>query len=320
MREKKSSRDMELGEIRLRQTAQVTISDQVRTLEIAVTLPAGASPEEIAEAMQQAEIGMSGLSEQLDRHIDHLRGALAQTAPVTAISAAPSPTTSAPTETPTLTMGAFLKAASALGFQTDDLAGILGITSLTGIDLVSALARLHAIVASNAAPGFAEESANYSPEADDADAGQFATELGATLASLADLDEFDEPDFGIAPEDDDGAATATATDDRPSLAEAERLRQRGESLDRLRTLRALRGEGPPAPPEMRQRLFNCVIEPLGKEQAQALIMSIWNPAPGEKLNAARTRALVDWGLHDDMFVENAAIVIELAQAPSTVEG
>src|SRR5271165_5636684 len=117
MREKKSSREMETGEIRLRQTAQVTVSDQLRTLEIAVTLPAGATPEEISEAMQQAEIGMAGLSEQLDRHIDHLRSAHSTVVPVAESPILPPKAASAATDSSNLTMGAFLKTAAALGFQ-----------------------------------------------------------------------------------------------------------------------------------------------------------------------------------------------------------
>ncbi|MBA3825989.1 MAG: hypothetical protein H0X24_19080, partial [Ktedonobacterales bacterium] len=61
------------GEIRLRQTAQVSAADQTRTFEIAVVLPTGASSEEIQRAIQGAELGMRGLSEQMDRQISAFR-------------------------------------------------------------------------------------------------------------------------------------------------------------------------------------------------------------------------------------------------------
>lgn len=74
------------GEIRLRQTAQVTLGDQTRTLEIALTLAVGASDDDISEAVRQAEIGIAGISDRLDQQIARLRdaGPVVQSLPMSA--------------------------------------------------------------------------------------------------------------------------------------------------------------------------------------------------------------------------------------------
>nr|MBA3826668.1 hypothetical protein [Ktedonobacterales bacterium] len=162
------------------------------------------------------------------------------------------------------------------------------------VDLTEALERLRALAATPAR-GFAEEM-----RADDDD--------GAPPQDL--LDDLDEPDFAPAPDDLDGLES-----DAEPKPDAEALRRRSTAERRLRTLRALRGSGPPATPEQRQALGNCFITPLGADFARDLVSAIWHPIPGERLNAARTRNLVEWSKEDDDFEETAALIFELARQP-----
>ena len=84
----------------------------------------------------------------------------------------------------------------------------------------------------------------------------------------------------------------------------------------MRELRGLRGGGPVATPELRQILKNCVTTPLGQERTQELIVALWHLSPGEKLNAARTRRLIEWSKEDDNFEETVDQVITLARQPA----
>jgi hypothetical protein len=333
------------GAIHLRQTVQVTLADQTRTLEIDVTLPSGASADEIERTLRQAELGMRGISSQLERHITTLKdqaggnvveaaqapAQIAEPSPNANIAAAPPPSdvaeptvpAAAPPEpaptlaplpavkkasapmTPPMSTAAFLKAAKELGYAAQEAQHALGVESLTGIDLNQALVRLHALQQAARSPqatvGFAEEVSPYDPATEEDEA--------ALLAAMVGDDGPDEPDFGPVPEDH----TPDEGDDAPtSQAQAQAQRQQEAAAQRLRNLRSLRGGGPLATPEQRQSLVNCVISPLGNDTAQELVRAIWNLAPGEKLNAARTRQLVEWSKEDDYFEETAALVIALA--------
>lgn len=332
------------GEIHLRQTVQMTVADQTRTLEIAVTLPSGASADEIDRTIRQAEVGMRGITEQLDRQIaalkepamgqvidaahPHGNGALLNEPVQTRATPEPAPqpeptpnpeptpppeatTAPAPDETTDkMTTAVFLKAAKALGYSSGEAIKALGVKSLTGVDLDEALTSLRALAAAPATRGFAEEIGPYdaSPEQD-------------PTANLTEPDELDEPDFGPVPEDAANETFAPEAEKPPvDSAAAAAQRRQDEAARRLRALRATRGAGPPATPEMRQVLFNTVISPLGNETAQALVTALWHPAPGEKLNAPRTRQLVEWSKEDDNFEETAALVIALARQPAPPDG
>ena len=330
------------GEIHLRQTVQMTVADQTRTLEIAVTLPSGASADEIDRTIRQAEVGMRGITEQLDRHVAALKDASmghvvdaghapdALLAEPTAqpnsthaatdvphatepVAATPAPAEAPPAGTAKLTTAAFIKAAKELGYDSQAATKALGEKSLTGLDLVEALARLRAIAAAaQAAParGFAEEIGPYDAESDGVD---------EHLMGMSEPDDADEPDFGPVPEEHahDGFAPEAEAGNTPTAqVDAEAMRRHEDAVRRLRDLRSGRGGGPPATPEMRQVLFNCVISRLGSELAQTLVTTIWNLAPGEKLNAARTRQLIEWSKEDDNFEETAAAVIALARQPA----
>ncbi len=129
------------------------------------------------------------------------------------------------------------------------------------------------------------------------------------IASLDDLDGADEPDFSLADDEGEAYEAVPAATGAANTA----LRHRTAALEKLRELRGLRGGGPPATPEMRQKMMHTVIEPLGNNRAQDLIVAVWNPLPGERLNAARTRALVEWAVADDDFDSQAVLMIQLAQ-------
>jgi hypothetical protein len=70
-------------------------------------------------------------------------------------------------------------------------------------------------------------------------------------------------------------------------------------------------------PDQRQALANCFINPLGSDFARDLVAAIWHLAPGEKLNAARTRSLVEWSKEDEDFEETAALIFDLARQPAS---
>jgi hypothetical protein len=57
------------GHIWLRQSVRFAVGDQRRTIEIALSLPIGASHEEIERLLQEADVGMTRLTQHLDRRI-----------------------------------------------------------------------------------------------------------------------------------------------------------------------------------------------------------------------------------------------------------
>ncbi|HEX9413300.1 MAG TPA: hypothetical protein VF916_07330 [Ktedonobacterales bacterium] len=57
------------GHIWLRQSVRFAVGDQRRTIEIALPLPIGASHEEIERLLQEADVGMTRLTQHLDRRI-----------------------------------------------------------------------------------------------------------------------------------------------------------------------------------------------------------------------------------------------------------
>lgn len=339
MPEKRGER--EAGEIRLRQTVQVTIAGQARTLEIAVTLPPSATEEEIDRAMHVAQLGMQGIGERIDQSIGALQNGTYIDAPMEphALTESASPstpplaqTTDAPEPTPTaavpepppaeaapavpsgrLSMAAFLRAATELGFNTSDLPSVLGVASLTEIDREVALAKLHTLASAKAAT---PEPATPAPTAP----RRFAEEDTGDDGIPDDMPGFDgindEPDFAFPEDEEDGVFAS-----EPEKLNEQVLRARETALKQLRELRIIRGGGPLPAPEQRPVFMNCVVEQLGGvEHVQELINAVWNPPPTEKLNAARTRALIEWSKSDDQFGETAALMITLAHQPAPVEG
>ena len=363
------------GEIRLRQTVQVSIADQLHTLEVAVTLAPDATPDAIAGAVQRAAIGMRQLSEGLAHHIDLLKqehvpliekstqptidahppvvaqpvatkadsslsasSSVADTASVqetirpsqssSVADAMTAQETARPSKYTPTTMPAFLKAASEYGFKGPEIPKALGMEVMPQKEeFASALERLKILAQQSPATttpiatsaptpsaqhGFAEEIAPYPQNgiavtASDDEDDQLDAELAAELSLL---DDDDEADFGPVNEEEANLAFAPESS-QPDVAPPAPVQS--EEQRRLIALRAIRNAGAVPTPEQRQALMHMVIGPLGKERAQDLIMLIWNPPLGEKLNAARTRALVEWSREDDQFEETAIAIIDLAR-------
>jgi hypothetical protein len=342
------------GEIHLRQTVQMTVADQTRTFEISVTLPAGASTDEIDRTIRQAEVGMRGLSEQMDRHISAARengaGQMVEAAPH------PAPLLNEPAPPPgplpiedgegesgkngnkngtALTFQAFLAEAGELGYTSVTAAKALGITSFKDLDYAQALAQLRSLHAAPASPAPPAPAA-AAPRA-------FAEEIGPydAVSDADELAEMDEPDFGAlsdehgafadepepeaasGPHDTAPPPTANVPSplsvkdgEGPGVGPSPEQQRQEAAMQRLRQLRGLRGGGAVATPEQRAALTNCFINPLGNETAKEVISTVWHMVPGEKLNAPRTRALVEWGKEDDDLADTAARVIALAQQPT----
>jgi hypothetical protein len=328
------AKNLPADSIHLRQTVQVPVGAQVHTIEVSITLPPDATPDAIAGAVQTAANGISQMTTILKEQIASLYAAPAidTTMPINAAPTPSEPASTPATEampeptsdeqslstrpakyTPT-TRVAFLKAAKEYGFDSEGVVNALGTPIGEITDFASALERLKMMTQtstpqheSDAAPaparGFAEEIGAYesavpTPEED----------LPDGYASSPDLDELDEPDFApVDMADEDEIPPEPAKD--PSLI------LRASAQARLQRMRQLRPNGAPATPELRTALMNLVIGRLGKERAQELIMTIWNPPAGEKLNAARTRELVEWSKEDDQFEETADLVMMLARVP-----
>lgn len=89
-----SSEERDTGYIWLRQTAELALGDQRRTLEIAIPVRLGATPDEIARLLDEAEAGMERLGERMDRRVAAIQAA-APTLPAPAL-AATAPTSPAP--------------------------------------------------------------------------------------------------------------------------------------------------------------------------------------------------------------------------------
>jgi hypothetical protein len=304
MTSRHSSSSDDAGQIHLRQSAEVTMQGQRRTFEIAITLPAGAGSEAIAQALQQAEAGMQGLTERMNHEIEAAQvGASpamieAEHAPESAVAQIPERIAAPAAATPdaeTAGLTAFLRAARDLGFDVLTASKALGVSSLQGIDYAAALRQLQAL-RPPVPRAFAEE---IGPQ--DAAASQTVPDDGP-----------DDPDFGPIDEEDLDPETATPGAPTPDAA----LQKRDAAMRLLRELRGMRSGGPVATPELRQSLKNCVIAPLGQERTQELIVAVWHLAAGEKLNAARTRRLIEWSKDDDDFEETAALVIDLARQPA----
>ena len=77
----------------LRQTAELSFGDQRRTLEFAVPVRVGATPDEIARLLDEAEAAMERLSERMDRRVAALRGSAAAPDEPIAPPARPTPIT-----------------------------------------------------------------------------------------------------------------------------------------------------------------------------------------------------------------------------------
>jgi hypothetical protein len=277
------------NEIRLRQSVQVSANGQARTFEIEVVLAADATAEEVEHALSRADVWMSGLTQRLDAHIAALAAPVAPE-PATPLALAPP----AANGSASLSMGEFLRAANELGFKSDELPEVLGVESVSTIDRAAALDRLRAMRREQTAPrGFAEE-------------------IDETARDDAEK-EPDEPDFSPAPEtEEDGAFAAEPA---PVAQPANGQRWLAEVQRRLRDLRGLRSGNPPATPELRKQMASRVITPLGKERAEELIIAVWNPAQGEKLNAPRIRALLDWSKEDQFEELVEAVIAEARRAP-----
>jgi hypothetical protein len=370
MSSRRSANDPEpTGEIHLRQTVQMTVADQTRTFEISVTLPAGASAEEIDRTLQHAEVGMRGLSDQMDRYVsaahDH-DASLVEAAPHPPLLEEPSaaspaqdaasdatngavPSAPAPPPTPEpsapeamMTMQDFLAEAAELGYVSSTAAvKALGVKTLRGMDLAQALTQLRALHSSPATPPAAatpaaSESVAPPPAAPAkkatlAPAHAFAEEIGPydAVSDADDLAELDEPDFGAISDEhhtfDEGEAEPAPTppasapaQPTPEAALSPEEQRQAAVQQRLRQLRSLRGGGAEPTPELRQALKHVFLDYLGNQAAIAVINAVWQMAPGEKLNAPRTRALVEWGKEDDDLADTAARIITLAQQPAPV--
>lgn len=358
------------GEIHLRQTVQMTVADQTRTFEISVTLPAGASAEEIDRTLQHAEVGMRGLSDQMDRYVSATRDQNGH--PVPMVESAPHPplldepppaappaqdlapetTNGATPATPAspaaeepaapeaaMTMPDFLAEAAELGYTSSSAVKALGVKTLRGMDLAQALAELRALHASPAPaapPGATTPSAPppatpTKQKASPAPAHAFAEEIGPydTVSDADDLAELDEPDFGAISDEqhtfDEGEAESAptspavaASQPAPETAPSPEAQRQVAAQQRLRQLRSLHSGGADATPELRQALKHVFLDYLGIQTATEVIKAVWQMAPGEKLNAPRTRALVEWGKEDDDLADTAARIIALAQQPAPV--
>ncbi len=253
-------------------------------------------------------------------------------------SAVPEQQAEAAPETPPakpMSRPVFFREAGALGFKSTEIPKALGVAALADIkDYAVALEQLRQIAqereaaASEPAPvtheapatrGFAEELSAYETASKaEAEEEEAEMHLAGELASLADLDDLDEPDFGPAPEDQEDGVFAPESSS-PETPNAHAVQVRGAAQRRLRELRAIRTSIAAPTDEQRKAFMNCVWTPLGKERAQELIKALWNPPPGEKLNAARTRALFEWSKDDD-FEEVVAAVIDLAHQAAPEEG
>ncbi len=162
----------------LRQSVTFAVNGQTRTLELALPLRPGATPEEVESLLDEAEAGMRRLSRRLDAHLAEITGAAqptpapaaepaptmaaraptarATSAPQSAIAERPAPqpaaSTSRATPTPApqpavaaarsgpdLTRAEFLAAAGALGLDARTVMERLNVRTLSGIDLREAL-------------------------------------------------------------------------------------------------------------------------------------------------------------------------------------
>lgn len=80
----------------LRQSVTFTVNGQTRTLELALPLRPGATPDEVEAMLDEADAGMRRLSRRLDAHLSEIAGAPAASAQPASLSAPPS----APPPTP----------------------------------------------------------------------------------------------------------------------------------------------------------------------------------------------------------------------------
>ncbi len=298
------------GSLTLKRTTQLSIGGQTHTFEYIVQLQTTASQDEITGAITSASAGMSVMLQQIAQKTDHLNNSggpaahephplpIAEKTPIaaTVTETAKAPEKAASRFAPA-TMAAFLKAALEYGFRAQDIPAALQIPSLEKFtDFAGGLERLKLLVAEKTsdipaaqpqkapAHSFAEETSPY--------------ETGQEAEETVQDDEMDEPDFQLT---DDVFDPETSQPGAPS-SESDAARM-------LKSLRAISAKGMPASAELRQRLKQQVIDQLGSETAQQVVKVIWNPPAGERLNAARTQALIDWSAADN-FIQTAHAVIQ----------
>ena len=294
------------GSLTLKRTTQLSIGGQTHTFEYIVQLQTTAAQEDIADAVVSATAGMSAMLQQITQK----NGQFNQTGSTAAApeaqqlpSAEKAPIVSATAETVKVpekpgsrfapaTMAAFLKAALEYGYRAQDIPAALQIPSLEKFsDFTGGLEQLKQLAAQKSsetpaaqpvkapAHSFAEENTPY-------EAAQEAEEV-------VQDDEMDEPDFQLTDDVFDPESS------QPGAASAE-----SDAARLLKSLRAIPAKGAPASAEMRLQLKQHVIDRLGSETAQQVVKILWNPPAGERLNAARTQALIDWSASEN-FMQTA---------------
>ena len=92
--------DPDGAHIWLRQSVTFTANDQTRTVEIAIPLPLGASPDEVEALLAEAGAGMDRLTRHLDARVAALLGGTAESAPAAPASSPHSRAATAPADAP----------------------------------------------------------------------------------------------------------------------------------------------------------------------------------------------------------------------------
>lgn len=315
----------------LRHRIEIVRSGEHHHLEASTSVMPNASlhdMQQTAQALQQAIEAMQATFYSTTKQHHELPGdeqhhpvdqltAPAQTVPQASntISSPTLPSRYAPT-----TLTAFFKAAAEYGYKAADIPAALNLETVSGYtDFVGGLNRLKelALVRDSEQPatslpahGFAEEISPYVQQQDPAN------------IDLDLLAEIDEPDFGSQSSTElDESFAPDSEGERDEIENAEIQQQTIIVLAerRLQLLRQIQNTGTIATPDQRQVLLNLVIDRLGKDRAQHLVMAIWHPATGERLNAARTRALVEWSKEDDQFEQVVDQVLIAANRSMTHE-
>jgi hypothetical protein len=247
----------------------------------------------------------------------------------------------------TLAIGDFVKIVKEeLGLTSSQAMALLGVKSLSGLNLRDELRRLQILVAQGATPGgnnartgrTEEQTARPAPASVPSPAPAAAPVRSTVSNPVDERRESFEPedrlpvreerpvyvfDEEVGPDDDE--EPQDELDDLEDLTEEDEEEDelspvmQGIAEDRLKKLRELRGATTVSPSRI-QVLNNVVISQIGDERLRTLIEGVWGVTVPKKLKVDQVEELISWAKSEDDFVNQVDAVLALVEEERYARG